>query len=204
LLTGVEMNKEIGKARVLTPVEFKRVVKMQEGSKHSLRNISCLYISFYLMLRAKEISNLTISTFVDKTGALKKEVLLKRSMTKGKKQRRVYLTNEKLRKVLMDYLELRKKNDTYNLEAPLILSQKQGSFTPDTMQKLFSRMFQSVGLDGARSHSGRRTGATRLIEDGVGIRNIQVLLGHSNISSTIIYLQENPALLGKISNKLSI
>ena len=76
------MSTERGKARVLTSVEFKRVVKgvvkMQESNKHSLRNITCLYISFYLMLRAKEISNLTISTLVDKSDNLKKEVLLKR------------------------------------------------------------------------------------------------------------------------------
>ena len=198
------MSKERGKARVLTSAEFKRVVKMQESNKHSLRNITCLYISFYLMLRAKEIANLTISTFVDKYGNLKNEILLKSNMTKGSKQRRVYLTNEKMRKVVSEYLEMRKKTNTYHLESPLILSQKNGAFTPDTMQKLFGRMYRQVGLDGARSHSGRRTGATRLIDNGVGIRNIQVLLGHSQISSTIIYLQENPAVLGKISNKMSI
>jgi len=198
------MSKERGKARVLTSAEFKRVVKMQESNKHSLRNITCLYISFYLMLRAKEIANLTISTFVDKNGNLKNEILLKSNMTKGSKQRRVYLTNEKMRKVVSEYLDMRKKINTYHMESPLILSQKNGAFTPDTMQKLFGRMYRQVGLDGARSHSGRRTGATRLIDNGVGIRNIQVLLGHSQISSTIIYLQENPAVLGKISNKMSI
>ena len=198
------MSKERGKARVLTSVEFKRVVKMQESNKHSLRNITCLYISFYLMLRAKEISNLTISTLVDKSGNLKKEVLLKRKMTKGSKQRRCYLTNEKLRKVLTEYLEMRKRNNTYHLDAPLILSQKKCAFTPDTMQKLFARMFQSVGLDGATSHSGRRTGATNLFDNGVDVRNVQVLLGHSQISSTIIYLQENPAVLGKISAGMSM
>ena len=198
------MSNERGKARVLTSVEFKRVVKMQEGNKHSLRNITCLYISFYLMLRAKEISNLTISTLVDKSGNLKKEVLLKRKMTKGSKQRRCYLTNEKLRKVLTEYLEMRKRNNTYHLDAPLILSQKKCAFTPDTMQKLFARMFASVGLDGATSHSGRRTGATNLFDNGVDVRNVQVLLGHSQISSTIIYLQENPVVLGNISNKMNI
>ena len=198
------MSKERGKARVLTSVEFKRVVKMQESNKHSLRNITCLYISFYLMLRAKEISNLTISTLVDKSGNLKKEVLLKRKMTKGSKQRRCYLTNEKLRKVLTEYLEMRKRNNTFHLDAPLILSQKKGAFTPDTMQKLFARMFASVGLDGATSHSGRRTGATNLFDNGVDVRNVQVLLGHSQISSTIIYLQENPAVLGKISAGMSM
>ena len=114
------------------------------------------------------------------------------------------MTNEKLRKVLTDYLEMRKKNNTYHLDAPLILSQKKCAFTPDTMQKLFARMFASVGLDGATSHSGRRTGATNLFDNGVDVRNVQVLLGHSQISSTIIYLQENPVVLGKISSGMSI
>jgi len=198
------MNKERGSARVLTSAEFKRVVKMQESNKYSLRNICCLYISFYLMLRAKEIASLSISTFVDASGNLKKEVLLKRTMTKGAKQRKVYLTNEKLRKVIKDYLKYRQSNNTYDMDAPFILSQKKCSFTPDTMQKLFSRFYRAVGLDGASSHSGRRTGATNLFENGIDVRNVQVLLGHSQISSTIIYLQENPALLGKISNKMNI
>ena len=156
------------------------------------------------MLRAKEIASLSISTFVDASGNLKKEVLLKRTMTKGAKQRKVYLTNEKLRKVIKDYLKYRQSNNTYDMDAPFILSQKKCSFTPDTMQKLFSRFYRAVGLDGASSHSGRRTGATNLFENGIDVRNVQVLLGHSQISSTIIYLQENPALLGKISNKMNI
>ena len=141
---------------------------------------------------------------MDRSGNLKKEVLLKRKMTKGAKQRRCYLTNEKLRKVLTEYLEMRKKNNAYHLDAPLILSQKKYAFTYDTMHKLFARLFQSVGLHGACSHSWRRTGATNLFNSGVDVRNVQVLLGHSQISSTIIYLQENPVVLGKISESLSI
>ena len=156
------------------------------------------------MLRAKEISNLTISTLVDKNGNLKKEVLLKREITKGAKQRRCYLTNDKLRKVLTDYLEMRQRNNTYHMDAPLILSQNKCAFIRDTMQKLIARMFASVGLDGATSHSGRRTGATNLFNSGVDVRNVQLLLGHSQISSTIIYLHENPVVLGKISEDLSI
>ena len=193
------MSKETGKSRVLTSSEFKRVEKMQQTNKYAIRNICCLYISYFLGLRAKEIASLCIGSFVDTSGNLKKEVLLKRKMTKNQVQRRCYLTNDKLKKVVTNYLELRKKTNTYHLDAPLILSQKRCSFTPDTMQKLFGRMYRAVGLDGASSHSGRRTFATKLIENGVAITNVQKLLGHKNVQTTTLYIQENPMVLGKIN-----
>ena len=198
------MSQETGKSRVLTSSEFKRVVKMQQTNKYAIRNICCLYISYFLGLRAKEIASLTIGSFVDTSGNLKKEVLLKRKMTKNQVQRRCYLTNDKLKKVVTNYLELRKKTNTYHLDAPLILSQKRCAFTPDTMQKLFGRMYRAVGLDGASSHSGRRTFATKLIENGVAITNVQKLLGHKNVQTTTLYIQENPMLLGKISASMSM
>jgi len=198
------MDKETGKSRVLTSSEFKRVVKMQQTNKYAIRNICCLYISYFLGLRAKEIASLCISSFVDTSGNLKKEVLLKRKMTKNSVQRRCYLTNDKLKKVVTQYLDYRKNTNTYHLDAPLILSQKRCAFTPDTMQKLFARMYRAVGLDGASSHSGRRTFATKLIENGVGIKNVQTLLGHKSIQTTTLYIQENPALLGKISAGMSM
>ena len=198
------MNDERGKSRVLSSAEFKRVVKMQENNKHGVRNTCCLYISFFLGLRAKEIASLNIGTFVDTSGNLKKEILLKRKMTKGMVQRRCYLTNDKLIKVVRNYLELRNKSTYNNLDAPLILSQKGSSFTPDTMQKLFGSMYRQVGLDGASSHSGRRSFATKLIENGTGITHVQKLLGHKNIQTTTGYIAENPKLLGKISAGLNI
>ncbi|SVE18797.1 uncharacterized protein METZ01_LOCUS471651, partial [marine metagenome] len=51
------MSKETGKSRVLTSSEFKRVVKMQQTNKYAIRNICCLYISYFLGLRAKEIAS---------------------------------------------------------------------------------------------------------------------------------------------------
>ena len=198
------MDKETGKSRVLTSSEFKRVVKMQQTNKYGIRNICCLYISYFLGLRAKEIASLCISSFVDTSGNLKKEVLLKRKMTKNSVQRRCYLTSDKLKKVVTEYLDYRKKTNTYHLDAPLILSQKRCAFTPDTMQKLFGRMYRAVGLDGASSHSGRRTFATKLIENGVAITNVQKLLGHKNVQTITLYIQENPMLLGKISASMSM
>ena len=114
------------------------------------------------------------------------------------------MTNDKLKKIVTQYLEYRKNTNAYHLDFPLILSQKRCAFSPDTMQKLFGRMYRQVGLDGASSHSGRRTFATKLIENGVGIKNVQTLLGHKSIQTTTLYIQENPALLGKITASMSM
>ena len=64
-------------------------------------------------------------------------------------------------------------------------------------------MYKQVGIS-ASSHSGRRTYATRQAERGVSIRNLQVLLGHSSVSSTAPHIQESPKVLGKISAEYSI
>jgi integrase/recombinase XerD len=114
------------------------------------------------------------------------------------------MTNEKLKKVLVEYLESKKDRDgNLDLDRPLIESQKRGSFSPNTLQQLIHRLYKCVGID-ASSHSGRRTYATRQADRGVSIRNLQVLLGHSSISSTALYIQESPKVLSKISVEYSI
>jgi integrase/recombinase XerD len=194
-----------GKARVLQENEFKRVVQHQRGDRHELRNIALLHISFYLGLRAKEMASLAIKDILGSDGRLKEQINLLRKMTKGAKQRTVYLTNEKVRKTLQEYLDSRKKIDgSLNPNSPLFKSQINGKFSPNTLQMLFTRMYKAVGLDGASSHSGRRSFATRLLEQGVGIRNVQTLLGHSSITTTSIYADDNPYLLGNISRNLRI
>ena len=47
--------------------------------------------------------------------------------------------------------------------------------------------------------------STSLVFKGLSwIRNVQTLMGHSSISITAEYAEDNPVLLGKISEGLSI
>ncbi|MFK5949696.1 MAG: tyrosine-type recombinase/integrase [Methylococcales bacterium] len=49
-------------------------------------------------------------------------------------------------------------------------------------------MYADVSIIGAFSHNGRRTCAIRLIENGVDIKAVSTLMGHTPISMTAEYV----------------
>lgn len=196
------MPKE-GKAKVLTKNELHRIIKIVSTKNHAKRNIALLYVSFGLGLRVKEIASLNINHIMNKNKTFHEVINLTSSMTKGDNQRHVYLTNPKIKKALQVYLNEREKIDVMPLHpcAPLFRSQKKQRFSPNALQQVFSNLYKQAGIIGASSHSGRRTFATRLIENGVDIKAVSRLMGHRSISMTAKYVEDNPIRLKRISEK---
>lgn len=182
-----------GQAKVLTVDELKRVYAVAGSGRLGNRNVVLLDFSFRLGLRVKEMSTLKIDNILDGNGKIVESFHLTADQSKGDKGRRIYLTNKKLRKNLEAYLEERNGD----LNRHLFKSQKT-AFTPNSLQQVFKRLYKKAGIRGAKSHSGRRTFATTLIQKGFDIKSVSVLMGHSSIQTTARYISENPVRLGEM------
>lgn len=192
------MSRE-GQAAVLSEAEFKRLLIVAKEGNYGTRNTAMVFCSFGLGLRAKEIASLTIADVADVNYQLYNEVSLKRSMTKGEKQRQVYLTHKKIREVLQAHLnDLQNKN--MSQDKALFQTQLKSRFTANTLQKWFKSLYDKTGIYRASSHSGRRTFITRLIEQGADFKAVSRLAGHANIATTAIYVDDNPERLKRIAN----
>lgn len=87
------------------------------------------------------------------------------------------------------------------MNAPLITSQKGGSFSPLTIVQLFAKFYKKAGVAGASSHSGRRQYITALAENQINIRVIQALARHSHINTTMRYIDVNDI---KLANAVEV
>jgi len=75
----------------------------------------------------------------------------------------------------------------------LFYSQKEKSdgFSANTLTQFFHYLYQRAGIEGASSHSGRRTFITNLANKGIGVRVLMSLAGHRSITTTQAYIDVN-------------
>jgi integrase/recombinase XerD len=196
------------KAKVPSPEEMKRLFKILSSTKNPVRDKLIVLFSYGLGLRALEIASIKLWQLFRPDGSIKQELHLTR--TKADKPRTIYLPDEaadkRVYETLREYFEIRKTKSPWTLtpESPLFITQHGGAFTNRSMQKRFEQIYAMAGIDGASSHSGRRSFATKLIEGGADIKAVSTLMGHSSIHMTEIYVQDNPdRLKNMVSNLFS-
>lgn len=106
---------------------------------------------------------------------------------KGDKERRVYF-DAKAKVHLMEYIESRKdKNPALfvTLDAPYDRLKISG------VEIRLRQLGRELGLERIHPHKFRRTMATRAIDKGMPIEQVQKILGHSQIDTTMQYAMVN-------------
>jgi integrase/recombinase XerD len=193
-----------GQAQVLNEDELKQVLQFVRGGKnHSARNIAIVVLSNYLGLRAKELAALKISDVTEHNN-LKKVLRLVAAYTKGAKHRDVSLENKVVIKALQEYVAERRDHDgmTFTLDAPLFRSQKGSNFSPNAMVRVLGDIYKGARFPDASSHTGRRSLITKLAYSGIDLNSIRQIAGHSSISTTQRYIDDNPHTIAYILKTL--
>ena len=193
-----------GQAKVLDDKELKMVLKIIGSGHHAKRNTAIVILSHYLGLRSKELASLKISDVVEPNGQIKKILRLLASYTKGAKHRDISLENKSVIKSLQDYIAVRTVDDglTFNYSAPLFKSQKKTAFSANAMVRVLGDIYKSAGFNDASSHSGRRSLITKLAYAGIDLNSIRQIAGHSSISTTQRYIDDNPYKIADILRAL--
>ena len=178
-------------ARTLKDKELNQVLGYVTRTRHKLRNRVMLLCTYHAGFRVGEVAALQYGDVVQADGSIAAEVRLAAEKTKGNRARTVFLP-EKLRKELAAYV---KAYPQQNPNKPLFYTQKREGFSANTLAQHFFHLYHAAGLAGASSHSGRRTFITTLANKGIGVRVLQSLAGHRNISTTQAYIEINDEML---------
>ena len=184
-------------AKTLSEREIKVVLAVVAQGRSPVRNRIMILLSYWGGMRVGEIAALKIGNVINEEGVIATEIRLSPEQTKGSRPRSVMLS-EKLRNELKGYCRLIKN---LNLTYPLISSQKcRDGFTANSLGQEFKTIYSKAGIDGATSHSGRRTFITNLASKGVGVRVLMALAGHQSISTTQLYIDVNDDMKRKAVN----
>ena len=184
----------MAQARALGAAEMEQVLEHVNAGRHAHRNRCFMLLTHLAGLRVGEVASLRWLDVMTADGHIKDEVRLLPEMTKGKHARTVFIST-RLRQELQQYADIYRR--AAPLDCPLFYSQKgvRSGFTANSLTQTIAKLYRSAGLDGATSHSGRRTFLTNLANKGTAIHLLRTLAGHRSISTTATYLYSSPTQL---------
>lgn len=106
---------------------------------------------------------------------------------KGDKERKAYF-DAKTKIHLLNYIESRTAN---NIALFVSLNKPHSRLTESGVELRLREMGKKLGVEKVHPHKFRRTMATRAIEKGMPIEQVQKILGHEQIDTTLRYAMVN-------------
>ena len=183
----------MAQAKTLSTADIERLLTHIDTRKHAARNRAMVLLTHWAGLRIGEVACLRWSDVLTTDGVVKDEIRLLPDMTKGRHARTVFVS-AKLKAELQAYAA---QAHCVDRSYPLFASQKsiKTGFTANSLAQTLALLYKGAGLEGASSHSGRRSFLTNLANKGTAIHLLKTLAGHRSIQTTATYLYSSPTQL---------
>ena len=177
---------------VLTKEQIWKIICVPKNLKHRL----LLMTTYAAGLRASEVRRLK-PEHIDS-----KRMLIKVVGGKGRKDRYTMLSA----KLLGELRHYYKKCQPQSYLFPTSYKKsKNKALSYESVRCTYEKARKKAGVkNGAGLHTLRHSFATHLLEAGFDIRKIQVLMGHSRLSTTMIYLHVSRETLSKVPSPLDL
>jgi site-specific recombinase XerD len=171
------------KPKVLRVPEVQSMLGNRRRNQHAFRDRAILELLYGSGLRRAELAGLTLDDvdFTSRTAILH---------GKGNKRRMVPLTQASIA-AMQTYLHVRPASD----DRAFFLSNRNGALGLRQVWKVVRDCAVASGVPRASTHAMRHSFATHFIEGGGDLSSLQRLLGHANIATTQIYIDQTLAHL---------
>ena len=155
------------------------ILKCEKNKFLQLRNTALIYLLWGCGLRVSELLSLNNKQINDNYIII---------FGKGKKERIVPLLPE-IKIKITEWIEWKHQNFNHDNDA-LFISRLGKRLSPRYVQKLIEKLRQQLDLDKSFTpHALRHSFATQLLMNGVDLRTLQMMLGHSSLATTQHYLK---------------
>lgn len=172
-----------GRAKILTPIEIQLL--FNSGLQNS-RDRALFGICLYTACRITEACTLRRKDVFDEKRRVRSELIIRKANTKGKLATRTIWVGEELRSLLADY-------NPPSYQWFLFPGRHgKGHINPDSAARILREACQRVGIEGASTHSFRRTALTTMSDTSIPLRVIQEVSGHRTLDELQKYLEVRP------------
>ena len=178
-ISGLKNHKSLPKS--LSIIDVNCLINAPDCSNFiGLRDRAMIELMYATGVRISELINLKY-TNIDLNRSLIKV------MGKGGKERMIPFGDDAL-SWLIDYIEFRRKNNLSLNSRDFFISQQGKKITRQAFWHRIKAYLKITGLSMDISpHTLRHAFATHLLNNGADLRSVQMLLGHSDLSTTQIY-----------------
>ena len=183
--------------KFLTVGEVERLLAAPDASKpRGVRDRAMLEVLYGSGLRVSELASLKLAEINRDDGFLV-------CRGKGGKERIVPLGRSACDAVGRYLAEVRPRLDPDGRREELFLSRRGKPFTRQGLWKLLRQHSATAGLRASEitPHVLRHSFATHLLERGADLRSVQLMLGHSRITTTQIYTHVSRERLRRVYDK---